>query len=608
MVTRARRISPSTAWFALALIVTAYGALLRLDAFVGGYGTVNRPAWARVVTQDIAPLARYVRPPAVHWRRIATPYVGGDPINYLKYARQMRTFYQPHVREPVFLATTRLALAALNGQDAAVSLASLVGSVLVILATYLLGLALVSPLAGVAAAFIVAIDYDMITWAPDGWRDDMFTATVVLSAAAFVRFHHRPAFWNALAVGGACGLACLTRITALSFALPALVWVALAATDSDARARREYSALAFVILAAIVAPFLISCAIATGDPFFAINYHTSYYRFAEGMPAQDSMSVGGYLRTKFASHPLATVDAAVTGEFVRPFAIKWLGLNVWSPLLAAGLRIAALAGLAALPFFRNGRLVLLILLAALLPYAFTWNVGAGGEWRFTMPAYPLYVVAAMAACAGLYRGLLVLYFRPDGWRPRAVTFARRATVVCAVATVAVAAYRWFPWLVVREAIAKGDSISIETGDRDGSFYRAGWSRPHQEGLATVRVSRAARAAVHFPLPGRDDYDVVVRADPVAPDARQSMTVLFNQQVVLRTTLDWNPERVGAYRLHLPRQWTRSGDNELTLIASPLVPASAAGSRFDWLDPAATIGLRLWYIRILPAAPAVSGTR
>jgi hypothetical protein len=601
-------VPPAAAWFALALIVVAYGALLRLDAFVGGYGTLNRPAWARVVTNDVAPLAGYLRPNAVHWRRIPTPYVGGDPINYLKYGREMRSFYQPHVREPVFLATTRLALAALAGQDAAVSLASLVGSVLVILATYLLGRALVSSLAGIVAAFVVAIDYDMITWAPDGWRDDMFTATVVLAAAAFVRFHRRPAFWNALAVGGACGLACLTRITALSFALPALGWVALAGSDGDVRARREYSAVAFVILTAIVAPFLISCAIATGDPFFAINYHTSYYRFAEGMPSQAPVSAGGYLRMKFASHPLATLDAGVTGEFVRPFAIKWLGLNVWSPLLAAGLRFAALAGLASLPFSRQGRLVLLILLASLLPYAFTWNVGAGGEWRFTMHAYPLYIVAAMIGCAGLYRGLLMLYLRPDGWRSRAAAFARRAALVCAIAAAAVLAYVWFPWLVVREAIVKGDSISIETGDRDSPFYRGGWSRPHREGLATVRVSQAARAAVHFPLPRRENYDVIVRADPVAPDSRQTMTVLFNQQVVLRTALDWNPQRVGTYRVHLPPEWIKSGDNELTLIASPLVPAADAGSRFYWLDPAATIGIRLWYIRIMPAAPALSGAR
>ncbi len=44
------------------------------------------------------------------WRRDPTPYVGGDPINYLKFARGMRNFYAAHVREPMFPAVTRIGL------------------------------------------------------------------------------------------------------------------------------------------------------------------------------------------------------------------------------------------------------------------------------------------------------------------------------------------------------------------------------------------------------------------------------------------------------------------------------------------------------------------
>ena len=35
---------------------------------------------------------------------------GGDPINYLKFGREMRNFYAAHVREPGFPAATRLGL------------------------------------------------------------------------------------------------------------------------------------------------------------------------------------------------------------------------------------------------------------------------------------------------------------------------------------------------------------------------------------------------------------------------------------------------------------------------------------------------------------------
>src|SRR4051812_36879810 len=96
-----RRAAGRSWALAAALLVTAFAAFLRLDAFTGKYGTLEHPAWARVATHDIAPLARPLQPSAMQWQRVPTPYVGGDPIAYLRYAREMTTFYQPHVREPV---------------------------------------------------------------------------------------------------------------------------------------------------------------------------------------------------------------------------------------------------------------------------------------------------------------------------------------------------------------------------------------------------------------------------------------------------------------------------------------------------------------------------
>ena len=90
--------------------------------------------------------------------------------SYLKYAREMRSFYQAHVREPVFLATTRMFLAFTGDQDVGVSFASLSFSVLCVLATYLLGSALGGRWVGLLAALALAVEYEMVTWAPDGWR------------------------------------------------------------------------------------------------------------------------------------------------------------------------------------------------------------------------------------------------------------------------------------------------------------------------------------------------------------------------------------------------------------------------------------------------------
>ena len=72
---------------AAALVVVLLAALLRLDAFVGKYGQLDHPAWARMATQTIAPAAAHLRPAEVRWTRETLPYVGGDPINYLGQTR-----------------------------------------------------------------------------------------------------------------------------------------------------------------------------------------------------------------------------------------------------------------------------------------------------------------------------------------------------------------------------------------------------------------------------------------------------------------------------------------------------------------------------------------
>lgn len=584
-------LTRATGWAALAaaLLITLYGGLLRLDAFTGKYGPVDRPAWARVLTHHVAPLARHLRPSTVTWGRVAQPYVGGDPITYLTYAREMTSFYQPHVREPMFLATTRLGLWAVGGQDAGVSLASTAGSLLAILATYLLGAALISPIGGLVAAALMAIEYNSITWAVDGWRDDTFTAAFVLAAWALVRFWERATFGNALLVGLTAGAACLTRITALSFILPALLWIA-AAGGGERRGRLVYAATALVIVTALVAPFLISCAIATGDPFYSINYHTAYYRFGEGLPVDHPMSATEYVRLKFSRHPIGAFDVAVNGLFVQPFITKWAPFDIWVQGLGIVLSGAALAGLAMWPFSARGRLMLVMLLGSLLPYAFTWNIGGGDEWRFTMHVLAIFVVAAVYAAAGVFKAART--------RPVARPLVLRAAAVAAIATIAASSYMTLPWFTTREALANGEAVTIEAGDRGRVFYRRGWSRTHAEGLANVRVSRTARTSVHIPLPAKRPYAVVLRLDPVAPDRQDRVDVLFNSQLVGRIRLSWDPQRVGAYRISLPAEWVKVGDNVITLVPETTVTAGSAGPGFTWLDPADTIGVRLWYVRVL----------
>ncbi len=600
--------SRAAVWHALAVAITLYGALLRLDSFVGKYGPLDHPTWARIATRDVAPLVAAIRPSSVHWTREPAPYVGGDPITYIQYGREMTTFYQPHVREPVFLAMTHAGLWALDDQDYGVSLASAVGSTLAIFATYLVGSALLSPLTGVLAALLTATELEMVTWGVDGWRDDTFMATILFSVWALLRLRARPSLGNALLAGGLCGVSCLTRITAITFIVPALAWLVVerAAVSAPPGAsawsrleRLKIVGIAAVIMSAVVAPYLISCAIASGDPLLAINYHTGYYRFAENRPIDKPMSAVEYLRGKFTDRPLRTLDTGLNGLFVQPFITKWHGFNEWMSGFGVVVRALAVVGLAALPFFAAGRLVLVALLGSLLPYIFTWNVGGGGAWRFTMHAYPFFFLAAAVALVGAGRAVLSVARNPSLLsRATIVPVALRVAAVAAVALLGTAWYLGLPWYVAREAIAHGESTSIETGDRDRVFYRSGWSAPHFESI-TVRVSLTDRPVVRLPLPERRAYGIVLRLDPVTPASPEQVDVLFNRHLVGRLRLAWNPERVGSYRLQLREDIVNAGSNELIVIPSAVTSAGSAGPRFAWLDPAERIGVRLWYVRVLP---------
>jgi hypothetical protein len=56
-----------------------------------------------------------------------------------------------------------------------------------------------------------------------------------------------------------------------------------------------------------------------------------------------------------------------------------------------------------------------MLLGTLLPYAFTWSIPGGGEWRFTLPAYPFHLIAAALALVLTARSVAPAIRRVRGW-------------------------------------------------------------------------------------------------------------------------------------------------------------------------------------------------
>ena len=584
-------------WFlAAAILVCTWAALLRFEALAANYGHMGQPRWARPIEAPLAALAGRLRPSSIAWRPVEKPYVGGDPINYLKYAREMRHFYQAHVREPMFLASTRLSLWLSEGRDIALSYASAAGSTLAVLATCLLGAIARSRTVGVAAGLALALEFEAIAWSIQGWRDDTFMCFVTAAAAALLLLHERPAPAAGVAAGLAAAGACLTRITALTFVAPALLFIALLAPRDRRREARAAAGLAALVTAVLVAPYLFNTWRATGDPFFALNYHTRYYRSAEGKPLDESVGALEYASRKLMARPVTTVDTAAQGLISVPFLKKWTGWGAWHPAIGPVLQWSAAAGALMALWTPGGRLLLLILASSLVPYALTWPVGGGGEWRFTQHVYPLYLVLACGALAALARFGVAL-------ARRAVDPPSRRELIRAGATagavgLAWAAYAAAPILIARESLAADGVVMITAGDRDERFLDGEWSAPIRQGNVTVRVAQAPLTGFDLPL-DEGDYTMTLRMDPpltADPGRQPSVAVFLNRRPLAQIQLTRAPDRMGSYRIAIPREavqpWSR-----LDLLASHTVPAGEAGAPFAALPPESPVAFRLWYVRI-----------
>jgi hypothetical protein len=104
--------------------------------------------------------------------------------------------------------------------------------------------------------------------------------------------------------------------------------------------------------------------------------------------------------------------------------------------------------------------------------------------------------------------------------------------------------------------------------------------------------------VRLPLAPRRNYEIVLRLDPVDPASQRRVSVLLNGHLVGRPGLTWDADRVGSYRVPVRAEMV-NGTSELTIIPESLVPAGSAGPRLAWLNPADQVGVRLWYVRVLP---------
>ena len=575
---------------AVVFLIVAYGALLRLDAITSTYGPVTSPGWLRAV-QEWRTGPSLLRPDAVRWDPAPVfSHADGppsryrsDPYTYLRYAREMDSFYAAHRREPIFPYATKVWLRLLDGQDVAVSFASAAFSVLAIVLTYLLGATLFTPAVGLAAAFLLAIEYDAITYGIEGWRDDAFTSAVLLTALAMVRYMRDPTRAHALALGLIAGAACLIRITALSFIVPGFAVLAFAIGDRW-NLRLPRLGIALAALSITVGPFLWNCWRTFGDPFYTINVHADVYREAEGQAARQE-SVSQYLAAHLRREPIATIDTVALGLTQYPFVNKWRGFDRWMPHAGRALSWLAIAGLFLFVASREGRLALVVLAGSLIPYAATWRVMA--DWRFTMHAYPFFLIAAAAAVIVPVHVVRRIGNAKPGerWQPsRRAVFAGVAIVLTAIAGW-VLLWRVAPALVFAESIRLGDPATIRSGERDRPFFDDEWSEVVTSGTVTTRVARTSRGSLSLGLTRGPEYEGLARLDPspvpMRPgEAAAPVHVLLNGRMIGMCDPASTPERIGVCRFVIPSDAVRDGSNKLTF----------AGAR-------PIEGLRLWYLRI-----------
>jgi hypothetical protein len=540
---------------ALLSALTLLAGALRFEALVGQYWLQDAPGWAWRLRETVESL----RPWTAAWNPRRFAY-GGDPARYLDFARESYRFYDAHVREPVFIFATRGLLRVVGDQPIAVNLAAMLFSVLTIPAVFLLGRVAFGTGTGLTAAGLLAVEQHVISNSVDGWRDEAFTFFAVAAAAALVWLCRRGHVRAGILVGVLGGLACLTRITALSFLLPGLLLAALGASAPGRRARLLAVGVAFALMVAIVSPFLIPCWVTYDDPFISINAHTRFYRARQGVADfKQHQSWGGYLASMHT--PLGLLDKGLTGLTVHPFCNKWDGFG---PLWAAAplLPWLAVLGMSGFLFLVDGRRLLVLLFASLIPYAFTWDVSGGGEWRFTEHAYPFYLIAVGCVVTALARRS----FWQNAFGQRYRTVARVAAVLGAWVLL---------WLVLRgvhraqvlSELRAGKTTRILAGPQDGLIFGGGWSRARYENGSWRRGAQKREASLTLPLPPGRAYGLRLSGRDLCGGSGVALGVKIGGRPV-GTVLLSDAHGPARAPLRLPVPLSAHGPSTVTLVAPP----------------------------------------
>lgn len=594
LVLVARRLaSPKFAW-ALGALVVLYAGALRAEALIARYGDGDVPRWAPRLEASL----RDLHTARLRWKPVGRRYEG-DPGAYLRHAREMEGFYDARFREPFFVFAAKAGVGLAGGRDIGISLASAGFSTLAVAATFLLGAQAFSPWVGLMASLGFAVDQRVVSLSPEGWRDDAFAFLCVAFAWLALRLYDRDRFADALGLGLLGGLACLTRITSLSFVVPALVGLAFVPRSRPWRVRLEHVAVGALTCGALLAPFLLSCWVAYDDPLVSINGVAPAYQSASGIDMGRDMGAIEYLAARFRTWEL--LDTLVIGATAYPFAAKW-NFDYLSPRLAGPAAAAGAAGMLLLCLARRTRLLVALFAAALFPFTLTWNVKGGDAWRLTLFAYPFYLVAAAFVWCGLVR--LAVDGEARGRLQAALsertTWLRVGVVSGGAGLVALAALG-LPYWRLDESLRHGQAARVVAGPRDRLFFGEGWQAPTCAKNVCARYSDGTPSQVRLPLEGGRDYTLRLRAYPlVFPGMRpQRLTLLGNGTPLAELALA-ESKLAGVYEARWPAHAVKNGRNLLEIRAAYDTVVGTVGARDPLAQPSWRTSFALLQVEVAPA--------
>ena len=318
-----RRWVPATA----ATVIILYGSLLRFDALLVHSG------------QDAH----------VHLRHWVPNYGAFNPANapddpyradvrsYLERAEvfSLRSFYAPSFREPFYIALS-VPFLKLAGGEIGILIQSFFFSSAALVLFFLIAKRLHGIWWATGLLVPVALHEWLILEAPSGYRMSAYAFFLLAAVAAMFLLSagRRGRAWS----GALSGLLCLIRLSALSVVVPLL---AIRLWPLSRRERIEYGRLVLVILLVLVGPFLVTNAVAHGDPFYAVSFHTEFWMRAEGLDASEGpVSFSRYF-TEF-GRAGAVAKGSFLGLTALPVKTFWRGLQSFPFLNAATLGLGAL--------------------------------------------------------------------------------------------------------------------------------------------------------------------------------------------------------------------------------------------------------------------------